>query len=482
MSSRRDSTEESVQNGKRDLSPPPYHGFDDDGSYEAAFPTIDEMLDSQSTQESVPSVAPAKTPRSRSSKQQKRSNSNDKARDEVCCPCSRSSTCSQRGGSCVCVQNKRACTNCNPLNCGKCTNTHKKRTGVLRAAIANRERMLTLLQARPRSQLSQDSASSTNTSTVNPGNTGLGSAPRGEDTTTESAERSSENNNPSSDPSDVQAGDESVTSASDDDTHNERENAGLENSTNTGVRRGDSDPTAGGTATASNAEENADRGSDSEANGAETEETDHLDSEEEEDELPQQNNNNHIGMDAGLDVSNDEFNTANELRSFDVGYRVIEEDSRLQNLTPADWKLMGVYGDTIHQNDGRHLDGGINDDAVWQRRWRKVVSTKLSLWFAPKGKIGRAFVELLAKEWRGVRERHWNAERPIVFAAVVLSRSSTVKSASGIKATIEARLKLWEAERYAELVGDCVTEGERKGFGKHSERRDTEEELSNIAR
>ena len=72
--------------------------------------------------------------------------------------------------------------------------------------------------------------------------------------------------------------------------------------------------------------------------------------------------------------------------------------------------------------------------------------------------------------------------RAIVFAAVVLSRSSTVKSASGIKATIEARLKLWEAGRYAELVGDCVTEGKRKGFGKHSERRDTEEELSNIAR
>ena len=187
-------------------------------------------------------------------------------------------------------------------------------------------------------------------------------------------------------------------------------------------------------------------------------------------------------MDAGLDVPNDVFNTENELRSFDVGYRVIEEDSRLQHFSLADWKLLAVYGDTIHQNDGRHLDGGIADDGVWQRRWRKVVATKLSLWNAPKGKIGRTFVEQLAREWRGVRERHWNSERPIVFAAVVLGRKSTVRSASGIRATIEARLKLWEAGRFAELVGDCVSEGKRKGYGQSSSSRDTEDEMSSIAK
>eukprot|EP00957_Ditylum_brightwellii_P134106 10224214-Ditylum_brightwellii.AAC.1 len=31
-------------------------------------------------------------------------------------------------------------------------------------------------------------------------------------------------------------------------------------------------------------------------------------------------------------------------------------------LTAADWKLMAVYGDTIHRNDGTHLDGGIAED------------------------------------------------------------------------------------------------------------------------
>ena len=35
------------------------------------------------------------------------------------------------------------------------------------------------------------------------------------------------------------------------------------------------------------------------------------------------------------------------------------EDPRLQRLTDADRRLCGVYGDTIHQNDGTHLDGEI---------------------------------------------------------------------------------------------------------------------------
>jgi hypothetical protein len=43
---------------------------------------------------------------------------------------------------------------------------------------------------------------------------------------------------------------------------------------------------------------------------------------------------------------------------------------------------MEVYGDTIHLNDGTHLDGGIGvaEDLIWQRRWLKVVSVDLKLW------------------------------------------------------------------------------------------------------
>ena len=51
-----------------------------------------------------------------------------------------------------------------------------------------------------------------------------------------------------------------------------------------------------------------------------------------------------------------------------------EEDLARQVLHPCDNQLIGVYGDSIHRNDGRHLDGGIADDKVWQGRYDRVVS------------------------------------------------------------------------------------------------------------
>jgi hypothetical protein len=35
-------------------------------------------------------------------------------------------------------------------------------------------------------------------------------------------------------------------------------------------------------------------------------------------------------------------------------------------ILDADMKLMSVYGDYAHPNDGSHLDGGIEDHHVWQ--------------------------------------------------------------------------------------------------------------------
>ena len=137
--------------------------------------------------------------------------------------------------------------------------------------------------------------------------------------------------------------------------------------------------------------------------------------------------------DVSIDVANDAFNAAHGLQQFNVGFRVIEPDLLLQNLTAADKKLLAVFGDTIHHNNGKHLDGGIADDAKWQKRWKMVVSTSLPLWYAPKGKVGRRFVQLLTSEWRGVRLRQWNLEKPIVFAAVILRMKKDVTAASAIK-------------------------------------------------
>jgi hypothetical protein len=35
---------------------------------------------------------------------------------------------------------------------------------------------------------------------------------------------------------------------------------------------------------------------------------------------------------------------------------------------PVNHLLDAVYGDWPHHNDGRHLDGGVDGDAAWQRR------------------------------------------------------------------------------------------------------------------
>jgi hypothetical protein len=63
------------------------------------------------------------------------------------------------------------------------------------------------------------------------------------------------------------------------------------------------------------------------------------------------------------------------------------EDPRLQRLTAADNRLIGVYGDIIHLNDGTHLDGGIGvaEDVKWQRLHLWVASCRLLLYDLPNG-------------------------------------------------------------------------------------------------
>jgi hypothetical protein len=65
--------------------------------------------------------------------------------------------------------------------------------------------------------------------------------------------------------------------------------------------------------------------------------------------------------------------------------------------TKADLKLKEVYGDYLHQNDGTHLDGGIQDDAEWQERWRKLVPLPAQRYQAPGGAVGRRFLRILTQ-------------------------------------------------------------------------------------
>ena len=57
-----------------------------------------------------------------------------------------------------------------------------------------------------------------------------------------------------------------------------------------------------------------------------------------------------------------------------------EENTDLLGFTPerAHLLLQGVYGDFPHHNDGSHLDGGIADDAAWQRCWHRLAAQSAS--------------------------------------------------------------------------------------------------------
>ena len=129
----------------------------------------------------------------------------------------------------------------------------------------------------------------------------------------------------------------------------------------------------------------------------------------------------------------------------------------------ADQKLDEAYGDHHHQNSGSHLHGGINDDAVWQLRHKRIISARPSRYQVPSGRAGRRFISMLTKEFQGVRERKWNSERPIIFAAVVLQRTPTVRAAKDVRARLEKRMDYWAEGSYDGLISDTIAESHPGG-------------------
>jgi hypothetical protein len=89
------------------------------------------------------------------------------------------------------------------------------------------------------------------------------------------------------------------------------------------------------------------------------------------------------------------------------------DDPLLQSFTGADRKLHGVFGDTIHHNDGRHLDGGIGEDKdrKWQRLHERVVAARLPLYSLPNGQWAKQFLALQTALWRDVRLQGCNSEK-----------------------------------------------------------------------
>eukprot|EP00957_Ditylum_brightwellii_P023109 1743243-Ditylum_brightwellii.AAC.1 len=123
---------------------------------------------------------------------------------------------------------------------------------------------------------------------------------------------------------------------------------------------------------------------------------------------------------------------------------------------PADVKLWQVFGDTIHHNDGTHMDGGVPNDVTWQRRWRKIISRPTNWYNVPSGPVGRRFATILTVEFAGVRDQHWNSEQVIVFIAVVLQTTPDTRWSRDIRAQISRCMDLWEEGLHARLVDDMV--------------------------
>jgi len=141
--------------------------------------------------------------------------------------------------------------------------------------------------------------------------------------------------------------------------------------------------------------------------------------------------------------------------------------------TPADRLLDSVFGDHLHSNPGFHLDGGVPSDQVWQQRWKLLVGLPSVRYNVPKGVVGRRFITTLTTEFRMVRERQSNSERPLVFVAVVLPRAPGVRAAKDIRLRLAQRLDLWDQGQYQALVDDTEAESLARRGPRHPPDDDT---------
>jgi hypothetical protein len=155
------------------------------------------------------------------------------------------------------------------------------------------------------------------------------------------------------------------------------------------------------------------------------------------------------------------------------------EDPQLQRLTDADHRLCSIYGDTIHQNDGTHLDGGIGvaEDAKWQRLHLRIDACDLPLYDLPNDRWATRFLETLTNLWVGVVECRWNSKRPLVFQACILWRVRGISRFHGVKQIIWGRLE----ERYVALVRE-VEEATLNVGGGGGGPRARQEDATSIAR
>jgi hypothetical protein len=164
----------------------------------------------------------------------------------------------------------------------------------------------------------------------------------------------------------------------------------------------------------------------------------------------------------------------------------VEEEEKKRNVSDlpgatvseADLLLDKVYGDYVHQNSGQHLDGGIVDDEEWQNYWRRLIVYHSLTYDAPKGAVGKRFVEELAVIIQGIISRKWNAERFIIFQMVILQRARGVSGSGAIRARIINRLDAWKRGEFLSLVQ--MTERDMKASLTSKQKGTTPEQRAKI--
>jgi len=135
------------------------------------------------------------------------------------------------------------------------------------------------------------------------------------------------------------------------------------------------------------------------------------------------------------------------------------DDLLLQSFKGADRKLHSVFGDTIHHNDGHHLNRGIgeDEDRKWQRLHERLVAACLPLY-------SKRFFALQIALWRDVSLRGCNSEKACVFAPLILRWVCSKKTMSEVKTLVGSRMDAWEASCYCALVKEVEECAMEDGF------------------
>jgi hypothetical protein len=130
-------------------------------------------------------------------------------------------------------------------------------------------------------------------------------------------------------------------------------------------------------------------------------------------------------------------------------------DEAEENTTPypeSYRRLEKVYGGTIHDDDGTHLQGGITDNSLWQGYHRRLVTLTPQLYTCPGKGAGKDFIHQLCEEFDGVTERKWNSEKPLVFCLAMLQKKPGITQSSDIQKCLRHRLAEWKANKQKALV------------------------------